>query len=125
MAVFASPLEKGTTRKDEFVFRGSTFVVFRYRIPNSVCHSQPWWLSWMRVRLVIKRLRVQPRRVGNILSCRFDHERFSKVILSLPLIQEGQLSVSSETMCAVLINRLADTYVWLGKLTALDMTPLS
>ena len=39
-----------------------------------------------------------------------DHEIFSMVILSLPLIQEGQLSVSGERMCTVL--------------TALDMTPL-
>ena len=28
-----------------------------------------------------------------------DHELFSTVILSLPLIQEGQLSVSGERMC--------------------------
>ena len=27
---------------------------------------------------------------GNILSWRFDHEIFSTIILSLPLIQEGQ-----------------------------------
>ena len=33
-----------------------------------------------------------------------DHEIFSAVILSLPLIQEGQLSVSGERMC----NRLED-----------------
>ena len=37
-----------------------------------------------------------------------DHEIFSMVILSLPLIQEGQLSVSGERMCIVLINRLED-----------------
>ena len=37
-----------------------------------------------------------------------DHEIFSMVILSLPLIQEGQLSVSGERMCTVLINRLED-----------------
>ena len=34
-----------------------------------------------------------------------DHEIFSTVILSLPLIQEGQLSVSSERMCTILVNR--------------------
>ena len=39
-------------------------------------------------------LRLDPHRVGNILSWRFDHEIFSMVILSLLLIQEGQLSVS-------------------------------
>ena len=57
-----------------------------------------------------------------------DHEIFSTVILSLLLIQEGQLSVSGERMCTILVNRLEDyacpVNVWLGKLTALDMTPL-
>ena len=37
-----------------------------------------------------------------------DHEIFSTVILSLPLIQEGQLSVSGERMCTILVNRLDD-----------------
>ena len=37
-----------------------------------------------------------------------DHEIFSMVILSLPLIQEGQLSVSGERMCTILVNRLED-----------------
>ena len=35
-----------------------------------------------------------------------DHEIFSMVILSLPLIQGGQLSVSGERMCTILFNRL-------------------
>ena len=35
-----------------------------------------------------------------------DHEIFSTVILSLPLTQEGQLSVSGERMCTILVNRL-------------------
>ena len=37
-----------------------------------------------------------------------DREIFSMVILSLPLIQEGQLSVSGERMCTILVNRLED-----------------
>ena len=37
-----------------------------------------------------------------------DHEVFSTVVLSLPLIQEGQLSVSGEKMCTILVNRLED-----------------
>ena len=37
-----------------------------------------------------------------------DHEIFSMVIHSLPLIQEGQLSVSGERMCTILVNRLED-----------------
>ena len=37
-----------------------------------------------------------------------DHEIFSTVILSLPQIQEEQLSVSGERMCTILVNRLKD-----------------
>ena len=37
-----------------------------------------------------------------------DHEIFSTVILSLPLIQERQLSVSGERMCTILVNCLED-----------------
>ena len=48
------------------------------------------------------------------VSCRqhsfveIDQEIFSTVILSLPLIQEGQLSVSGERMCTILVNRVED-----------------
>ena len=35
-----------------------------------------------------------------------EHEIFSTVILSLPLIQEGQLSVSGERISTILVNRL-------------------
>ena len=37
-----------------------------------------------------------------------DREIFSTVILSLPLIQKGQLSVSGGRMCTILVNRLED-----------------
>ena len=37
-----------------------------------------------------------------------DHEIFSMDILSLLLIQEGQLSVSGERMCTILVNHLED-----------------
>ena len=37
-----------------------------------------------------------------------DHEIFSTVIVSLPLIQEGHLSVSGERMCTILVNRLEE-----------------
>ena len=37
-----------------------------------------------------------------------DCKIFSMVILSLPLIQEGQLSVSGERMCTILVNYLED-----------------
>ena len=60
------------------------------------------------VRLEIRRSRVQPPPRSAIFFVEIDHEIFSTVILSLPLIQEGQLSVSGERMCTVLVNRLED-----------------
>ena len=60
------------------------------------------------VRLKNRRSRVQPRRGRQHSFVEIDHEIFSTVILSLPLIQEGQLSVSGERMCTLLVNRLED-----------------
>ena len=62
----------------------------------------------MRVRLVIRRLRVRtpPGRQHPFME--IDYEIFSAVILYLPLIQEGQLSVSGERMCTILVNNLED-----------------
>ena len=42
------------------------------------------------------------------LDVEIDREIFSTVILSLPLLQEGQLLVSSERMCTILVNPLED-----------------
>ena len=62
----------------------------------------------MRDQLVIRRLRVRspPGRQHSFVV--IDHEIFSMVILSLPLIQEGQLSVSGDRMCTILVNRFED-----------------
>ena len=49
-----------------------------------------------------------PRRGRQHPFVEIDREIFSTVILSLPLIQEGQLSVSGERMCTILVNRLED-----------------
>ena len=49
-----------------------------------------------------------PRRGRQHTFMEIDREIFSTVILSLPLIQEGQLSVSGERMCTILVNRLED-----------------
>ena len=69
-----------------------------------------------------------PRRGWQHSFVEINREIFSMVILPLPLIQEGHLSVSGERMCTILVNRLEDqacpVNVWLGKLTMLDMTPL-
>ena len=53
----------------------------------------------MRVRLVIKRSWVRSPPGPATFFHEIDHEIFSTVILSLPLFQEGQLSVSGERMC--------------------------
>ena len=42
------------------------------------------------------------------LIMKFDHEIFSSVILFLPLIQEGQLVVSDQKMCTILVSYLED-----------------
>ena len=47
-----------------------------------------------------------PRRGRQYSFEEIDHEIFSVVILSLPLIQEGQLSVSGERMCTIPVNRI-------------------
>ena len=69
-----------------------------------------------------------PRRGRQHSFVEVDHEIFSTVIPSLPLIQEEQLSVSGERMRTILVNRLEDqacpVNVWLGKLTVFDMTPM-
>ena len=49
-----------------------------------------------------------PRRGRQHSFVEIDHEILSTVILSLPLIQEGQLSVSGERMCTILVNPLED-----------------
>ena len=48
------------------------------------------------------------RRGRQYSSVEIDHEIFSTVILSLPQIQEGQLSVSGKRMCTILVNHLED-----------------
>ena len=53
-----------------------------------------------------------PRRGRQHSFVEIDHEIVSTVILSFPLIQEGQLSVSGEKMCTILVNRSEN--VWLG-----------
>ena len=55
---------------------------------------------------------------GNILSWILIWNIFFTIILSLLLIQEGQLSVSGERMCNHLLGGqiLSSKSVWLGKL---------
>ena len=66
-----------------------------HRETASISQDGPQWLVWMRIRLMIRRLQV-----------RFDDEIICTVILSLPLIQEAQMSVSGKSLCTILVNRL-------------------
>ena len=52
--------------------------------------------------------RFNPRRGRQHSFMEIDHEIFSTGVLSLPLIQEGQLSISDERLCTILVNRLED-----------------
>ena len=55
-----------------------------------------------------KEMLVFPCPGGQHSFVEIDHEIFSMVILSLLLIQEGQLSVSGESMSTILVNCLED-----------------
>ena len=69
---------------------------------------QPRWLSWMRRPTGDQRSLVQPPlRSATFFRGDWSWNIFT-VILSLLLIQEGQLSVSGERMCTILVNRLED-----------------
>ena len=73
-------------------------------------------MLWVLIRTTSGGSNEYPQHTFGVNPCRgrqhyfveIDHEIFSTVILSLPLIQEGQLSVSGERMCTVLVNRLED-----------------
>ena len=52
-----------------------------------------------------------PRRGRQHSFVEIDHEIFSTVILSLPLIQEGQLSVSGERMCTMCLFLYFSEYI--------------
>ena len=99
-----------------FLFCRTILILFSFlhktlaSLGGSVGYTSNWWSGGCRFH------------PANILSWRLhDHEIFSTIMLSLPLIQEGQLSVSGERMRKILVNRL-ETYnacpiiVWLGTL---------
>ena len=69
--------------------------------------SRPRWLSWIR-RPTGDQEVANHRQDRQHSFVEIDHEKFSAVILSLPLIQEGQLSVSGKRMCTIPVNRLED-----------------
>ena len=75
---------------------------------QGVTDKWPRWLSWMCHPTGDQEVAAStPAKIGNIVG-KIDHEIFSTVILSLPLIQEGQLSVSGKRMCTILVIHLED-----------------
>ena len=85
-----------------WVFVGHIFLKYLLKSPASVAQldAPSDWRPGGRG--------FNPRRGRQHPFVEIDHEIFSTVILSLPLIQEGQLSVSGERMCTILVNRLED-----------------
>ena len=70
--------------------------------------GRPRWLSWMRRPTGDQEVAGSTPLGRQHSFVEIDHEIFSKVIFSLPLIQEGQLSVSGKRMCTILVNCLED-----------------
>ena len=77
-------------------------------------HLWPMWVLYLLLAGYMYLISETPHEIHIIISRGRQHsfveidEIFSMVILSLPLIQEGKLSVSSERMCTILVNRLED-----------------
>ena len=72
-------------------------------VPASVAKLDARQTGDQKVAAVV-RVRTPPGRQHSFME--IDHGIFSTVILSLPLIQEGQLSVSGEKMCTILVRGL-------------------
>ena len=89
-------IQKGSRRKSSDLFRSVSHV------PASVAQldAPSDWRPGGRG--------FNPRRGRQHSFVEIDHEIFSTVILSHPLVEEGQLSVSGERMCTILVNRLED-----------------
>ena len=85
------------------------FHSLRLRLLANMSTCRPRWLSWMRRPNGDQEITGSiPARGWQHSFAEIDHEIFFTVILSLPLIQEGQLSVSGERMCTILVNCLED-----------------
>ena len=85
-------------------------VLVTFQNTNCICFMIPHAMGLggsvgCAVRLETRRSLVQHLPRSATFFVEIDHEIFSTVILSLPLIQEGQLSVSGERMCTILVNR--------------------
>ena len=78
------------------------YIIWGVPLPPDLLYLTRHWTGDQEVAGSI------PDEVGNILSWRLIMKYFLRLILSLLLIQEGQLSVSGKRMCTILVNRLED-----------------
>ena len=93
------------------LFKIQTFSQFKMHTSRRtrIKCSRPRWLSWMRRPTGDQEVAGStPAEVGNILSWRLIMKYFLQSFSPFSLIQEGQLSVSCERMCIILVNRLED-----------------
>ena len=91
-------------REMERLSRETTFILFIY------------FISLFPHEHILRKLirNEEIRKISSFQTCikqvlmPIDYEIFSMFILFLALIQEGQLSVSGERMCKILVDRLED-----------------
>ena len=92
--------------KKTFSFHGKNTVLSALTSKNwEVQTAVKISLSATRIQLSgDQEMRVRPQTGRQHLFLETDYEIFSTVILSLPLNQEGQLSVSGKRMCTILVT---------------------
>ena len=86
-------------------------VNFNESLTNDVVSFEqlgPGLSGFDTVQQVIRRLQVRPLLGKQHSVMEIDHKILSMVILSLLLIKEGQVSVSGERICTILVNYLED-----------------
>ena len=92
-------LFSGINKKNNIILSSAENAqrVVKVKDKRCVCHDYLINLAWL-INLI--------HSVYSFVE--IDHEIFSTIIVSLPLIQEGPLSVSGETICTILVNSLED-----------------
>ena len=78
----------------------------KYSVLNNSCLSGPGWLSWMHVRLVIRRLRFDSCWIQQYSFVEFDHVIFSTVISPFHWFKKGTGLFLVKACAQVLVNCL-------------------
>ena len=105
----------------------SGFLCIIYDLMSTLCYCRPRRLSWMRCPTGDQEVAgLTPAEVGNILLWRLIMKYFLRSFSPFRWFKKGSCQFLAKE-CTILVNRLDDACpvnMWLGKLTALDMTPL-